>query len=215
MKRTLSLVLAVLMVLALFGAAAEDTKKVEIRVNMQAGTGVAEAWAAVEAGYEALHPEVDIIIDLKPDEGYADWVKAQFSSENPEADLVAINLAGPAASGKSLNFFEYAYNESPYTGKEWKDQVNFGAQVRDMAKGEWTSISLQSVQVLWFYNAKIFEEVGVTRAQDVGRADRRLREDSGCRLSAAGRAGRLPVLLGHAARLDRAGLCRPDHPRAD
>lgn len=47
MKRTLSLVLAVLMVLALFGAAAEDTKKVEIRVNMQAGTGVAEAWAAV------------------------------------------------------------------------------------------------------------------------------------------------------------------------
>lgn len=42
-KRTLSLVLAVLMVLALFGAAAEDTKKVEIRVNMQAGTGVAEA----------------------------------------------------------------------------------------------------------------------------------------------------------------------------
>lgn len=40
MKRTLSLVLAVLMVLALFGAAAEDTKKVEIRVNMQAGTGV-------------------------------------------------------------------------------------------------------------------------------------------------------------------------------
>lgn len=36
MKRTLSLVLAVLMVLALFGAAAEDTKKVEIRVNMQA-----------------------------------------------------------------------------------------------------------------------------------------------------------------------------------
>lgn len=150
------------MVLALFGAAAEDTKKVEIRVNMQAGTGVAEAWAAVEAGYEALHPEVDIIIDLKPDEGYADWVKAQFSSENPEADLVAINLAGPAASGKSLNFFEYAYNESPYTGKEWKDQVNFGAQVRDMAKGEWTSISLQSVQVLWFYNAKIFEEVGVT-----------------------------------------------------
>ena len=161
MKRTLSLVLAVLMVLALFGAAAEDTKKVEIRVNMQAGTGVAEAWAAVEAGYEALHPEVDIIIDLKPDEGYADWVKAQFSSENPEADLVAINLAGPAASGKSLNFFEYAYNESPYTGKEWKDQVNFGAQVRDMAKGEWTSISLQSVQVLWFYNVDIFNEVGV------------------------------------------------------
>ena len=104
MKRTLSLVLAVLMVLALFGAAAEDTKKVEIRVNMQAGTGVAEAWAAVEAGYEALHPEVDIIIDLKPDEGYAVWVKAQFSSENPEADLVAINLAGPAASCKSLNF---------------------------------------------------------------------------------------------------------------
>lgn len=34
MKRTLSLVLAVLMALALFGAAAEDTKKVEIRVNM-------------------------------------------------------------------------------------------------------------------------------------------------------------------------------------
>lgn len=158
---------------------------------------------------------MDIIIDLKPDEGYADWVKAQFSSENPEADLVAINLAGPAASGKSLNFFEYAYNESPYTGKEWKDQVNFGAQVRDMAKGEWTSISLQSVQVLWFYNAKIFEEVGVTAPKTWDELIDVCEKIQAAGYQPLGRAGRLPVLLGHAARLDRAGLCRPDHPRAD
>ncbi len=155
--------LVLVMALSLFGGmASAESEKTVIRVNMQAGTGVAEGWAAVEEGYEALHPEVDIVVDLKPDEGYAEWVKAQFTSDNPEADLVAINLAGAGATkNRDINFFEYAFDESPYTGKEWQEQINFGAQAVDKNTGFWNAISLQSVQVLWFYNAQIFEEVGV------------------------------------------------------
>lgn len=156
----LALVLALSMLWGVAGAS--PAAKTEIRINMAAGVGAAEAWAAVEKNYEALHPDVDIIIDLKPSEGYADWVKAQFASETPVADLVAINLAGDDAIGRCINFFDYAYDISPYTDKEWQEQFNFASQVRDMARGEWTALSLQSVQVLWFYNADIFAKVGVT-----------------------------------------------------
>lgn len=160
-KLSLFLVVALLATLFASSFAMAEGGKTEIRVNLQAGVGVAEGWAAVEEAYEALNPEVDIIIDLKPAEGYEDWIKAQFASENPEGDIVAINLAGPAKTNKAIEFFEYAYDESPYSGQEWTEQFNFAMQNRNMALGEWDNLSLQSVQVLWFYNKGIFEEVGV------------------------------------------------------
>ncbi|NLG24035.1 MAG: extracellular solute-binding protein [Clostridiales bacterium] len=162
MKKLAVLVALLLLVSALAPAMAlAEGGKVTVRINLQSGVGVAEAWAAVEQGYEALHPEVDVIVDLKPDEGYADWVKAQFASDNPEADIVAINLAGPAAANKDINFYEYAFDDSPYSDGEWNEQFNFTMQNRNTATAEWNNLSLQSVQVLWFYNRAIFDEVGV------------------------------------------------------
>ena len=165
MHRRFTLFLAIVMVLSTVVAAIPalaEGKKTEIRVNMQAGPGAAEAWAAVKEGYEALKSDVEIVVDLKPSEGYADWIKAQFASDNPEADLVAINLAGPAAANKDINFYEYAFDESPYSNAEWNEQFNFQMQNgRNDALGKWNNLSLESVQVLWFYNKAIFDEVGV------------------------------------------------------
>ena len=91
---------------------------------------------------------------------YKRQIQNMFGTDNPTSDIVNINMAGSAANDKAINYMEYAEQISPYSGKKWTDQFNYEMQTRDLAKGEWTNISLDSVQVLWFYNKDIFEEAG-------------------------------------------------------
>lgn len=162
-KKWLSALLAVAMMIGLLGSvgamAAED--KVTITINTQATEGAEEAWKAVAEGYKAYHPEVEIVVDLKPVEGYGEWLQNVYTTENPSTDIMNINLAGAIAVGNSVNYLEYAYNDSPYSDGAWVDQFNYAAQSIDLARNEWTALSLDSVQVVWVYNKEIFEKVGV------------------------------------------------------
>lgn len=133
-----------------------------ITVNTQASPGSREAWEALAKAYMEINPDVTVNVDLKPEEGYAEWVQNIFTTQNPTADVVNVNLAGSVAVGKDINFLEYADMDSPYSDGPWSEQFNFEMQVRDLARGEWTALSIDSVQVLWLYNKEIFEEVGVT-----------------------------------------------------
>lgn len=143
-------------------AATDDiVRKGTITVNVQAQPGAKEAWQAVADAYTAKYPDVKVVVDLKPVEGYGEWVQNIYNTENPTTDIVNINLAGSAAVGKSINYMEYADKDSPYSDGVWTDQFNYQMQVRDLARGEWTSLSLESVQVIWLYNKQIFEKVGV------------------------------------------------------
>ncbi|MGL1891399.1 MAG: ABC transporter substrate-binding protein [Spirochaetaceae bacterium] len=132
-----------------------------ITVNMPSKLGAKEAWQAVADSYMERHPKVNVIVELKPEEGYGDWVKTQFSDSNPSADLIGINYAHAYKGDKAINFMEYANLDSPYSGDRWTDQFNFQMQQKDLATNEWDNISLESVQVLWAYNKDIFSEVGV------------------------------------------------------
>ncbi len=132
-----------------------------ITINTQAQPGATEAWQAVADAYMKKYPDVKVVVDLKPVEGYGEWVQNIYNTENPTTDIVNINLAGSAAVGKSINYLEYADKDSPYSDGVWTDQFNYSMQVRDLARGEWTALSLESVQVVWLYNKQIFEEVGV------------------------------------------------------
>ncbi len=146
-------------------AAESEAKQQTITINTQAGVGVEEAWNAVAAAYSKKHPNVDVIVDLKPSEGYGEWVQNIFTTQNPSTDIININLAGSAAIGKSINFMEYADSISPYSDIPWTEQFNYSMQVRDLARGEWTALSLDSVQVIWLYNKDIFEKVGIEAPQ--------------------------------------------------
>ncbi len=132
-----------------------------ININSQAAVGTAEAWQAVADGYMALHPKVKVVVDLKPTDNYAEWLKNMFGTENPSADIVDINLAGPAANGKEINFMEYVNTQSPYSGDIWVNQFNYEMQDKKLASNTWNSLSLESVQVLWCYNKDIFNKAGV------------------------------------------------------
>ncbi len=141
---------------------AADNLSGTITINTQAGVGAAEAWQAVADAYMEKHPNVQVVVDLKPAEGYGEWVQNIYNTDNPTTDIVNINLAGSTAVGKSINYLEYADSDSPYSDGVWTDQFNFSMQVRDLARGEWTALSLDSVQVLWLYNKEIFEKAGIS-----------------------------------------------------
>ncbi len=145
----------------------EEVKEEEpytITVSVQAGTGVQEYWDAVKAGYEALNPNATINIDLKASEGYSEWVKTIAADyKNNTVDLVAINLVSERTEDMTINWNEYMEEVNPYDaeGRIWKECFNYNSQSRDAITGRFDALSLDSVQVTWFYNKNIFEEVGV------------------------------------------------------
>ena len=163
--RFLCLVMAALMALGCVAALAEeDDFSGKITISLYSAKGVEEAWRAVGDAYTAKHPNAEVVVDLKPQDGYADWVKAAFQgydSALPEADIVYGNLAGSDRVDKVVNFYDYAFDESAYSDGEWADQIAFDMQNIDMVSGSWDCVSITGVQVLWFYNVDIFKEVGV------------------------------------------------------
>ena len=163
--RFLCLVMAALMALGCVSALAEeDDFSGKITISLYSAKGVEEAWRAVGDAYTAKHPNAEVVVDLKPQDGYADWVKAAFQgydSALPEADIVYGNLAGSDRVDKVVNFYDYAFDESAYSDGEWADQIAFDMQNIDMVSGSWDCVSITGVQVLWFYNVDIFKEVGV------------------------------------------------------
>ncbi len=164
MKKVLSLALVLMMLLTSF-AFAEEGYSGTITISLYAQTGVKEAWNAVAEAYEALNPDVDVVVDLKPEDSYADWVKAMFQSyedTTPEADIVYGNLAGTDRNDKTINFLDYIGEESPYSDYEdWTEQFAFEMQDYEAEGTIWDCLSISGVQVLWFYNVDIFEKVGV------------------------------------------------------
>ena len=115
--RFLSLVMAALMVLGCAAFAEEDYSG-KVTISLYSGKGVEEAWRAVGDAYTAKHPGVEVVVDLKPQDSYPDWVKATFQgydSQLPEADIVYGNLAGNDRVDKVINFYDYAFDESAYS----------------------------------------------------------------------------------------------------
>ena len=122
--------------------------------------GKQAAWTAVAEAYMKIHPEIKVVVDLKASENYDQWVQTEFTSSSPTADIVNINLAGDTNKGKSINYMEYFDNKSPYSDGTWGEQFNVSKQKVNMADNTMDALCLDTVQVIWLYNADIFKEAG-------------------------------------------------------
>ncbi len=142
----------------------EEATPYTITVSVQASDPAQAGWDAVAAGYTKHHPEATVVIDLKPDEGYSDWVKTIGADwMNNTVDIVSINLVSDRQENQTINWNEYMEETNPYDaeGRIWKDCFKYDAQLRDPTDGSFDALNLFTVQVKWFYNADIFAEVGV------------------------------------------------------
>lgn len=85
-----------------------------------------EAWNAVAEAYMEINPDVEVIIDNKPQDGYQEWLTAQFAtSDTPEVDIVTANMVQNLIQDKKfVDYIPYFEQENPYTGKLWKESVN-------------------------------------------------------------------------------------------
>lgn len=131
-----------------------------ITVCVPARAGAEEGWKAVSEAYREMHPDVDIVIDLKDSESYADWVTTVVNSTDPAVDIAEFGL-GNASALDMLDYADYLDLESPYSGGIWRDQFDATAVGTSLVTGEQDTLSLNSTQVMWMYNVEIFEKAGV------------------------------------------------------
>lgn len=134
-----------------------------IHVNLRGSSP--EVWSKVADAYMAKHPDVKLTIDIKPAEGYRDWLQAQFAAGQPEADFVMTNENAELTDAKKfVDFKPWMETKNPYTGKLWKESFNLegmGINLDDPKLDSLQNLNFESVQILWMYNKEIFQKAGI------------------------------------------------------
>ncbi|QMV41234.1 ABC transporter substrate-binding protein [Cohnella cholangitidis] len=126
-------------------------------------------WTAVAEAYMKKQPGVKVSVDNKPQQGYKEWLTAQFAAGTPDVDLATINeVEGLQKDKKFVDMYPLFEKMNPYTGKAWKDSLDLDAMGVNLdAVGEndhYYTLNFESVQIVWVYNKEIFAKVGVTEA---------------------------------------------------
>ena len=123
-----------------------------------------QSYQAVADAYMALNPGVDVRVELKPGEGYQEFIRAQFAAGTPEASIVNGNVVADLIQADMfLDMSAYLDRTNPYTGAPWRDSMDEVAvqNMADPVTGEIYTLNLETVQVLWFYNKSAFEAAGI------------------------------------------------------
>ena len=123
-----------------------------------------QTYQALADGYMALNPGVDVRVELKPSDGYQEFIRAQFAAGTPEVSIVNGNVVADLIQAKQfVDMSAYLDRTNPYTGQAWRDSMDEVA-IQNMANpvsGEIYTLNLETVQVLWFYNKTAFEAAGI------------------------------------------------------
>jgi raffinose/stachyose/melibiose transport system substrate-binding protein len=128
--------------------------------------GRPEPWQAVADAYMKINPGVKVTVDMKPADGYAEWVRAQFASGTPKASLMQDNVVLDLVNaGRFLDFRSYFDKTNPYTSKKWGDDLNYKSTQRFYGPfGEVWWLGYEQNKVFWVYNKAVFDKAGVKEA---------------------------------------------------
>jgi raffinose/stachyose/melibiose transport system substrate-binding protein len=133
-----------------------------IVINVQGNDS--QTYQALADGYTALNPNVEVRVEVKPSDGYQEFIRAQFAAGTPEASLVNGNVVADLIQEKKfVDMTAYLDRTSPYTGAPWRDSMDATSieNMRAPSTGEIYTLNLETVQVLWFYNKTAFEKAGI------------------------------------------------------
>ncbi len=125
-----------------------------------------QTWQALCDAYMAKNPNVKCSVELKPAEGYQDWIRTQFAGGEPRPSWVNANVVADLLSAKKfVNLEDYMDKPNPYNeGKPWRE--SFDQSVMDLSRnlvtGELYHLSLEMVKIVWFYNKDIADKIGMT-----------------------------------------------------
>lgn len=167
MRKHLCLLLAGLLSLSVLAGCAgnpgtnEEKDSNRIVISTITGTGISQAFEAVKQGYETINPDIEVVVELKPANGYSQWLAGEMGSDAPVPDIVDVSTMAASSRGKTVNYDEYIDEISPYSNKPWREQFNYDAQIPNPFAEGTDSLSFERTQVVWIYNKTIFEENNV------------------------------------------------------
>ena len=166
-KRTLSLLLAVLMLVSMVSvaglASAQSASALSGTITISLPMELSKpVWDALAADYMARNPGVTVVVDNKETTTYAEWLGTQLAGGDMTADIVINNTAiAYFAQGKFADYSLYLNRPNPYMGGEpWMNGLEPEAYAINVFNGIFT-ICTDSTQVVWFYNKDIFAKAGV------------------------------------------------------
>lgn len=143
-----------------------EVKELEGEVVVSITGQDTQTWQAICDGYTAINPKVTCSVELKPTEGYQDWIRTQFAGETPRPSLVNGNVVADLMSEKKfINYDDYMAKPNPYNdGKPWSESFDMNVMQlsRDPNTGELYHLSLELVKIVWFYNKEIAAQIGMT-----------------------------------------------------
>jgi ABC-type glycerol-3-phosphate transport system substrate-binding protein len=151
------------MILSCRSSPLQATSRAKVRVSYWGGEMV-ESLATLEKKYEALHPDVDIILDLQPGREYDMWMRVQILGRRPPPVMQAQwgELTQYIRNDRLLWADPLLDEVNPYTGEVWRSMYYQGRlnSVRD-PRGRLFIIPLNQVKTAVFYNKNIFQECGI------------------------------------------------------
>jgi ABC-type glycerol-3-phosphate transport system substrate-binding protein len=135
-----------------------------------------QTYQALADAYVAQNPGVEVRVELKPTDGYQEFIRAQFAAGTPEVSIVNGNVVADLIQAKQfVDMSAYLDRTNRYTGTPWRDSMDEAA-VQNMSNpvtGEIYTLNLETVQVLWFYNKTAFEAAGIlAEAEKLAQTDK-------------------------------------------
>lgn len=122
-----------------------------------------EAFEAIALEYEKLHPDVDVVIQIVPADGYATWLRtAVAGGEQTSPDIYAFNYARTYyESGRAITLNAYLDQTNPYTARPWRE--SFHTQHLEMLRvvNDYPAIPLNFIEIAVMYNKDLFAKAGV------------------------------------------------------
>lgn len=132
----------------------------EIVVATIGGPGAENAWRTVIEAYNQVQPYVEVHVELRPGDGYGEWLQLEMSSGDIRADIVS---GGPQrAVGDWLDFFEYVNRVNPHSGRPWRYDIDIAQQKFISPNGALEIIATDGIKLLLIYNVDKFEELGLS-----------------------------------------------------
>src|SRR5579883_1051966 len=123
--------------------------------------GVGSGLQVVANLYMKKYPNVKVQVDVKPQDGYSDWARAQITGGTKSSMMTATFLQDLLAADKFVDLTPYLQRQSPYVDKKWIDTFQPGTWRPDSPTNAIQQMNLMRTNVVWFYNQDLFKKAGL------------------------------------------------------
>lgn len=156
--------------------AGSSTSKLSGTITLSPQSTDVQTYQALADDYKSKNPGVEVRVELKPADGYQEFLRAQFAGGTPDVSIVNGNVVADLVQAKKfVDMSAYLDRTNPYTNAPWRDSMD-AVSIQNMANpvsGEIYTLNLETVQVLWFYNKTAFEKAGILKeAEELAQTDK-------------------------------------------